>query len=97
MWDKVGIIRTTHNLKNALELVRTIRKKADEDYLSPARTPLNLIELRNIALCAELTIMSALKRKESRGLHISDDFPNTKEDSMARHSFIQPSTLYKKE
>ncbi|MGL1901766.1 MAG: L-aspartate oxidase [Fibrobacterales bacterium] len=95
MWDKVGIIRTTNNLKKALELVQTIRKKADEDYQSPVRTPLNLIELRNVALCAELTIRSALKRKESRGLHISDDYTFTKDDSTARHTFIQPSLLYK--
>ncbi len=95
MWDKVGIVRSDANLKKALELITTIRKKADLDFKSPARTPINLLELRNMALCAELTILSALKRKESRGLHNSDDYPATKPDSEAKHTLIRPTQLFK--
>ena len=32
-----------------------------------------MIELRNIALCADLIIRCAMKRRESRGLHQTTD------------------------
>lgn len=35
----------------------------------------DIIELRNIALVASLTVECALRRKESRGIHYTIDYP----------------------
>ena len=77
MWNYVGIVRTNERLLKAKIRV-SIYKKEIEDCFNKNIISSDLIELRNLACIAEIIIISALTRKESRGLHYNLDYPKTK-------------------
>jgi len=74
MWDYVGIVRTNKRLARAAHRIRTLRKEIRDYYFRYLVTP-DTLELRNLAVCAELIVKSAQKRRESRGLHYTLDYP----------------------
>lgn len=86
MWNYVGIVRSNRRLERAQHRIDIIKKEI-VDYYSNFKTHADIVELRNIALIADLTIKCALKRKESRGIHYNIDFPTDK-DSVANDSII---------
>ncbi len=78
MWDYVGIVRTTKRLERALHRVLLLKDEI-ADYYGNYTISDHLIELRNLVVCAELIVQSALSRKESRGLHYTLDYPDLAE------------------
>jgi len=87
MWNYVGIVRTHRRLKRAQRRLRLVREEVDKYYWD-FRVTGDLIELRNLVDVAHMIVECALRRRESRGLHYTLDFPNT-DVGNARDTTIQ--------
>jgi succinate dehydrogenase / fumarate reductase flavoprotein subunit len=80
MQEGVGIVRKEADMKAALEKVRALKERAqhiqvkgNREYNAGWHTAL---DVENLLLVSEAIAISAIARKESRGGHFRDDFPD---------------------
>ncbi|MCB0349486.1 MAG: L-aspartate oxidase [Bdellovibrionales bacterium] len=91
MWNYVGIVRSNKRLERAEQRLLHINSEV-KDYYWDFKVQKDILELRNIALVAKLTVLCAQKRKESRGIHFNIDYPELSQ-RFAKNTVIQNSII----
>ena len=88
MWDYVGIVRRTKRLELMQTRLGWMLKEIKEHFYDYLLTP-DLVELRNLAVVADLIVQSASRRKESRGLHYILDYPEKNDREFGGDTILQ--------
>jgi len=88
MWNKVGIVRHSEGLQQALNEIQKIAAEVRAKIDASPACGFYHWEVRNMALVAELMIQLAMNRKESRGLHTTTNYPE-KNPQYVRHFGIK--------
>lgn len=88
MSDYVGIVRNTIRLKRAYRRVLMMKDEIREFY-KKTKVSVDLLELRNLVMVAALIVESAMKRKESRGLHYMLDYPEKDDKNFLKDTIIK--------
>ncbi|MDR1298408.1 MAG: L-aspartate oxidase [Deltaproteobacteria bacterium] len=90
MWNYVGLVRSDQRLSMAARRLEMVKGEID-DFFRNFEVDANLIEVRNIAVVADLIIRSAMLRKESRGLHYSLSWPERDDAKFKRDTVLENS------
>ncbi|GJQ34103.1 MAG: succinate dehydrogenase flavoprotein subunit [Anaerolineaceae bacterium] len=93
MFRDVGIYRRENEMQSALEKVREMQARYKDVRVSDTGTIfntelLNAWELGNMLEVAEVIAMSALNRRESRGGHSREDYPERDDENWLKHTLV---------
>ena len=91
MMEKVGIFRTEKHLLEAIEKLKELREKAKHIPIGTTSLKANqnlwqIWELNNLIAVSMVITHGALARKESRGAHFREDYPE-RSDEFDYHTF----------
>jgi succinate dehydrogenase/fumarate reductase flavoprotein subunit len=85
-WDHAGIVRNADGLKKGITAIEDLREDLNK---AVGRHTFEVLEVQNLALTAEVVMRSASAREETRGTHIRNDFPQTREELARKHISIR--------
>ena len=91
MNDKVWIFRTGEELKEALKEIRALKERFKNIRVEDKGGPFNMALVEALQLdftleLAEVTVVSALARTESRGAHYRLDYPKRDDKNWLKHT-----------
>ncbi|MFZ2510614.1 MAG: succinate dehydrogenase flavoprotein subunit [Gordonia sp. (in: high G+C Gram-positive bacteria)] len=91
MNDNAAVFRTEETLSQALEDVRALKVRYDHVTVTDKGKRFNsdlleAIELGFLLELAEVTVVGALNRKETRGGHAREDYPNRDDENFMVHT-----------
>ncbi len=91
MSEHVGVFRVEEGMQQAVDKVREVKErfknvKIDDQGLKYNMNLIEAWELSNLLDIAEVTAVSALARKESRGAHSRDDHPERDDKNWLKHT-----------
>jgi succinate dehydrogenase flavoprotein subunit len=93
MFDDVGVFRTEDGMKAALAKVNELQERFKQVKVQDTgkifnTELLNAWEMGNLLDMAEVITASALNRKESRGGHARDDYPERDDKDWLKHTLV---------
>ena len=92
-WEKIGITRDEKGLLEGLQTIQELKGKMDQVGIAGSRV-CNIswndwLNMRNLLDTSEMIGRSALDRKESRGAHYRNDFPEKNNKEYLKNFFIK--------
>ena len=92
-----GVFRSAKNMEAGIEEINMIRERSENLYLADKSSKFNTarveaLELLNLLEVAEATAICANERKESRGAHSRDDYPERDDENWLKHSIYFKET-----
>ena len=92
-----GVFRSAKNMEAGIEEINMVRERTENLYLADKSSKFNTarveaLELLNLLEVAEATAICANRRKESRGAHSRDDYPERDDENWLKHSIYFKET-----
>ncbi|WP_457808264.1 succinate dehydrogenase flavoprotein subunit [Kushneria sp. EE4] len=104
MQNNFGVFRKEDNMQDGVKKLEELRERIANAWLPDKSDMFNTarieaLELDNLMEVAEATAIAALERRESRGAHSREDYPDRDDENWLKHSIYHPAdkTLSKRD